>query len=58
LKSIKNEIKVPLILMGYINPVLRFGFEEFCAACSESGVSGLIIPDLLPLNLRKIIRKF
>lgn len=62
LKSIKNEIKVPLILMGYINPVLRFGFEEFCAACSESGVSGLIIPDLPPIefekNYQKILAKY
>ncbi len=46
LKSIKNEIKIPVILMGYINPVLSFGFENFCKECSESGVSGLIIPDL------------
>ncbi|WP_374460338.1 tryptophan synthase subunit alpha [Chryseobacterium taeanense] len=62
LKSIKNEIKIPVILMGYINPVLRFGFENFCRECSESGVSGLIIPDLPPIEFEKnyceILKKY
>ncbi|MDR6403435.1 MULTISPECIES: tryptophan synthase subunit alpha [Chryseobacterium] len=62
LKSIKNDIKIPLILMGYINPVLSFGFENFCRECSESGVSGLIIPDLPPIefekNYQKILEKY
>jgi tryptophan synthase alpha chain len=62
LKTIKNELKIPMILMGYINPVLSFGFENFCAACSESGVFGLIIPDLPPIefekNYRKILEKY
>jgi tryptophan synthase alpha subunit len=40
--------------MGYINPVLSFGFERFCAECAESGVSGLILPIFLLLNLKKI----
>jgi tryptophan synthase alpha chain len=53
LKAIKDKIKVPIILMGYINPVLSFGFEKFCAACSESGVSGLILPDLPPIEFEK-----
>ncbi|MDO5615863.1 MAG: tryptophan synthase subunit alpha, partial [Cruoricaptor ignavus] len=46
LKSVKDKINIPVILMGYINPVLSFGFENFCKECSLSGVSGLIIPDL------------
>jgi len=62
LKTIKNEIKIPVILMGYINPVLSFGFEKFCAACSESGVSGLILPDLPPIefekNYQQILKKY
>ena len=62
LKSVKNEIKIPIILMGYINPVLSFGFEKFCKECSESGVSGLIIPDLPPIefekNYQKILKQY
>ncbi|MCW3161072.1 tryptophan synthase subunit alpha [Chryseobacterium oryctis] len=62
LKSIKNQIKIPLILMGYINPVLSFGFENFCKECSESGISGLIIPDLPPVefenNYHPILAKY
>lgn len=62
LKAIKNEVKIPLILMGYINPVLSFGFEKFCAECSESGISGLILPDLPPIefekNYQQILQKY
>ncbi len=62
LKSIKHELKIPIILMGYINPVLSFGFEKFCKECSESGVSGLIIPDLPSIEFEKnyqhIIKKY
>ncbi|WP_228412684.1 tryptophan synthase subunit alpha [Chryseobacterium sp. SC28] len=62
LKSVKNEIKVPVILMGYINPVLIFGFEKFCEECAHSGVSGLIIPDLPPIefenNYQSILKKY
>ncbi|MDQ0594754.1 tryptophan synthase alpha chain [Chryseobacterium ginsenosidimutans] len=57
LKTIKNELKIPVILMGYINPVLSFGFENFCKECSESGVSGLIIPDLPPIEFEKYYRE-
>lgn len=53
LKSVKDEIKIPVILMGYINPVLSFGFENFCRECAASGVSGLIIPDLPPIEFEK-----
>jgi tryptophan synthase alpha chain len=41
-----NGDGVPVILMGYMNPVLQFGFEKFCATAAEVGVDGLIIPDL------------
>lgn len=62
LKTIKDNIKVPIILMGYINPVLSFGFERFCKECSESGVSGLILPDLPPIEFEKnyqhILKKY
>ena len=46
LKDMRNEIHIPVILMGYMNPVLQFGFERFCAAAAAVGVDGLIIPDL------------
>ncbi len=49
LKQIKDQVQIPLILMGYLNPILHYGIEEFCKSCVESGVSGMIIPDL-PFN--------
>ncbi|MDX9882821.1 MAG: tryptophan synthase subunit alpha [Prolixibacteraceae bacterium] len=49
LKDIRKTVKIPLILMGYLNPVLQFGLENFCKKCSETGIDGLIIPDL-PLD--------
>lgn len=49
LTDIKDRVNVPLILMGYLNPILHYGIEEFCRSCIESGVSGMIIPDL-PFN--------
>ena len=46
-KSHKNRKEsVPLVLMGYLNPVLQFGFERFCKEAKEAGISGLILPDL------------
>lgn len=46
LKDFRKEINVPLILMGYMNPVLQYGFEQFCADAAAVGVDGLILPDL------------
>ena len=46
LKAIKHEVQIPLVLMGYLNPILHYGIEAFCKSCVESGVSGMIIPDL------------
>lgn len=46
LKDLRKEIQVPVILMGYMNPVLQYGFERFCADAKEVGVDGLILPDL------------
>ena len=46
LKAIKDEIHIPLILMGYLNPIMHYGIEAFFKSCVESGVSGTIIPDL------------
>ena len=46
LKEMRREISVPVILMGYMNPVLQYGFEKFCAAAKAVGIDGLILPDL------------
>jgi tryptophan synthase alpha chain len=46
LKDIRKETQIPLVLMGYLNPVLQFGVENFCKACAEVGVDGVILPDL------------
>ena len=49
LKDVRKEVSIPLILMGYLNPILQFGFESFCEHCQSVGIDGLIIPDL-PFN--------
>lgn len=46
LKNMRQTISVPVILMGYMNPVIQYGFENFCAKAAEVGVDGLILPDL------------
>ncbi len=46
LKTIKKEVNIPLVVMGYLNPVMHFGIEEYFKACADAGVSGTIIPDL------------
>jgi tryptophan synthase alpha chain len=46
LKDFRNEITVPVVLMGYMNPVLQYGFERFCRDAAAVGVDGLILPDL------------
>ena len=46
LKVIRKTINIPLIIMGYFNPMLQYGVEAFCKKCQEIGIDGLIIPDL------------
>lgn len=50
LQNIRQTVSVPILLMGYVNPVLQFGVEEFCQKCQEVGVDGLILPDM-PLSV-------
>lgn len=61
LKDIRKSVKIPLILMGYINPVYQFGIEQFCKKCAEVGIDGTILPDLpldeYELNNREIFEK-
>lgn len=46
LKNIRQKVKIPLILMGYFNPIFKFGVEKFCKTAAEIGIDGTIIPDL------------
>lgn len=46
LEEIKQEVSVPLLLMGYLNPVMQFGMKNFCLRCQETGIDGAIIPDM------------
>jgi len=46
LKDIRKTVSIPLIIMGYFNPMLQYGVEAFCKKCQEIGIDGLIIPDL------------
>lgn len=46
LRDMRQTITVPILLMGYLNPVLQYGIETFCKKCSEIGVDGLILPDM------------
>lgn len=62
LKDIRQSVQIPLIIMGYFNPILQYGVENFCKKCQEIGIDGLIIPDL-PVNVyhreyREIFEKY
>lgn len=50
LKNIRKTVSIPLIIMGYFNPMLQYGIEAFCKKCQEIGIDGLILPDL-PLDV-------
>ena len=46
LENVRDEITIPMVLMGYFNPMMQFGIERFCQNCKAIGIDGLIIPDL------------
>ena len=46
LKNLRKMTDIPVVIMGYFNPILQFGIEKFCKSCKEVGIDGLIIPDL------------
>ena len=46
LADLRKQVQIPVVLMGYINPVLQYGLEAFCRKCSETGIYGVILPDL------------
>lgn len=57
LSGIRKKVTIPLILMGYFNPVYRFGVERFCRKCRETGIDGIILPDLPPWEFNPQYRK-
>ncbi len=62
IKDIRKTVSIPLIIMGYFNPMMQFGVEAFCEKCAQIGIDGLIIPDL-PLqeyneNYKDIFEKY
>lgn len=46
LKELRKRVTIPVLLMGYVNPVLQYGVEKFCDSCASVGVDGVIVPDL------------
>lgn len=62
LAEMRKDIAIPVILMGYMNPVLQYGFEQFCADAARAGIDGLILPDLPEYEFEKeygpIIKKY
>jgi len=62
LKNFRQKIHVPVVLMGYLNPLLQYGFERFCAKAAEVGVDGLIIPDIpmfeFETEYRKVLNQY
>lgn len=46
LRTLRESVSIPVLLMGYVNPVLQYGVERFCRSCKETGIDGCIIPDL------------
>lgn len=56
LKDLRKRVSIPILLMGYVNPVLQYGVERFCASCAEVGVDGLIVPDLPMYEYEELYR--
>ena len=57
LEGIRDRVRLPIILMGYLNPVLKYGVEHFCRDCAMRGVDGVILPDLPPDEFMKSYRE-
>lgn len=62
LEGLRKEISIPLIIMGYFNPMMQYGMEAFCKRCNELGIDGLIIPDLplreYQLEYQELFKKY
>ncbi len=53
LKEIRGQVKMPLVIMSYLNPVFQYGMKRFCADCEKAGIDGIILPDLPMLEYQK-----
>jgi tryptophan synthase alpha chain len=58
LEKVREKVSIPLILMGYFNPVMQFGVERFCRKCRETGIDGVILPDLPPWEYDRQFRGY
>jgi tryptophan synthase alpha chain len=58
LSGIREKISIPLVLMGYFNPVYQFGVDRFCRKCRETGIDGVILPDLPPWEFNAHFRPY
>lgn len=58
LEDIRKTVSIPLLIMGYFNPILQYGVERFCNTCNDIGIDGLIIPDLPMEEYENLYRPF
>jgi tryptophan synthase alpha chain len=58
LNAVKKDIHIPLILMGYLNPVMQYGIEKFCIDAAAAGVAGLILPDMPMYEYEHMYKKY
>ena len=58
LNEVKGKMNAPIILMGYLNPVMQYGLERFCIEASRAGVSGIILPDLPMREYEHMYKKY
>jgi len=58
LKDLRKRVSIPILLMGYVNPVLQYGVENFCKSAAEAGVDGIIVPDLPMYEYEELYRGY
>ncbi len=58
LKDLRKRVSIPILLMGYVNPILQYGIEKFCKTASEVGVDGIIVPDLPMYEYEALYSKY
>ncbi len=56
LRDLRKRVSIPVLLMGYVNPVLQYGVENFCHAAAEAGIDGVIVPDLPMYEYEELYR--